>query len=521
MKKSFMIIIITLLCTTNVPSQNWEVYPYKLSGSTISFPGDDGLHSVNTTTEWWYINLHIVGSAPKYKKYDVMLCYFSKPFNIRIFKIADPVSGVFHTDVNMTPFSFNQQVGYWDLSYTPLFINDYSYSTYSVDGIPYRYVFHAENPFPYNGDNLDITVTSNRPPLIVGGDGYIPIGDHGDYSYYYSYTNMKVAGSIKFDGTTDSITSGIGWIDRQFGPFTVGINPVNPYEWYSIQLDKPGVKWGTPQAPSELNIWQIYNDTNNVPYTPECRSVSAMYPDNKQDTTSNFIYERTSYWYDTANNVYYSGSWRFINPAQDINLDITPTITNQVIDVTLFKFWEGGTVVKGTMQGQSVDGVGFAELIAKHNTKLDVPSAPGGLYISYNTDHYVINWNASKPGTYPIGGYRVYRSTSNDGHWKYLATTTGITYSDFAASPDTLFYYTVTSFDNQTATSASCYARSATLGKNGVSVADNSVMIYSKSSKWLNYNETLQLILSNAIRYGDLCGNKTNSLKPAKATLGF
>jgi predicted secreted hydrolase len=478
MKKIFAIIIIILLSAINLYSQNWQQYPYTPIGSTISFPVDDGPHAINTTTEWWYINLHLIGSAPNYKKYDVMLCYFSKPANMRIFNIADPVSGLFHTDVNRTQFAFSQQAGHWGLSYTPLFINDYSNWTYPADSVPYRYVYHAENPFPYNGDVLDITVTGNRPPLNVGGDGYIAIGDQGDFSYYYSYTNMKVDGSITFNGTTDVITSGIGWIDRQYGPFIVGINPNNSYEWYSMQLDQPGVTWGTPQTPSEFNIWQIYNDTNNIPYTPACRSVSALYADDTQDTTSDFIYERTSYWFDSVNNVYYSSSWRLINPAQDINLNMTPTITNQVIDVTLFKFWEGGTVVKGIVQGQNVDGVGFAELVAKHKTKMEVPTIPDGLNISYDIDHYVINWNASTPGSYPIGGYRVYRSKSNDGYWKYIATTTDLSYNDFVASPDTVYYYTVTSFDDQTATSASDYAPSVTTGIQDVPPDLKAIMVY-------------------------------------------
>jgi predicted secreted hydrolase len=477
MKILFAFIIITSFFSITVFSQNWQQYPYSPVGSTISFPLDDGPHTTNTTTEWWYINLHLIGSAPAFKKYDVMLCYFSKPANMRIFNIADPESGLFDTDVNRTQFALSEQAGHWGLTYSPMFISDYSNWTYPTDNVPYRYVFHAENPFPYNGDELDITVTGNRPPLNVGSDGYIAIGDQGDFSYYYSYTNMTVVGSIKFNGTTDVISSGIGWIDRQYGPFTVGINTANQYEWYSMQLDKPGVTWGTPQTPSEFNIWQIYNDTNNIPISSECRSVSAIYPDNSQDTTSDFIYERTSYWYDATNNVYYSSSWRMINPAQDLNLDMTPTITNQVIDVTLFKFWEGGTVIKGIVQGQPVDGVGFAELVAKHNSAMVCPSIPTGLHVSYQTNHYQINWNASTAGTFPIGGYRVYRSTSNDGYWKYIGTTTGLTYNDYAASTDTLYYYTVSSFDNQTAISASGYAAAITNIKN-ITEDDNSIMVY-------------------------------------------
>jgi len=497
-KKLFQtLIIFSFFLTINVFSQNWMQYPYNPVNSTISFPLDDGMHSANTNTEWWYINLHLIGSAPNFKKYDVMLCYFSKPANMRIFNIAAPESGLFDTDVNQTPSALTEQTGHWQLTYNPFFISDYSNWTYPADSIPYRYFFHAENPFPYNGDGLDITVTGLRPPLNVGGDGYIPIGDQGDYSFYYSYTNMKVEGSIKFDNTTDIITSGIGWIDRQYGPFTVGINTANQYEWYSMQLDKPGVTWGTPQTPSEYNIWQIYNDTNNIPAVPACRSISAIYADDSQDTTSNFIFERTSYWHDVTNNVYYSSSWRMINPAQDINLDMTPTITNQVIDVILFKFWEGGTVIKGVVQGQNVDGVGFAELVAKHNSNIIVPSVPTGLNISYITDHYALNWNASTQGTYPIGGYRIYRATTNDGYWKYIATTTALSYNDYTVIPDTSYYYTISSFDNQTAVSASGYAASIAVENKEISVTNNTIRVYPNPANNLITIDISEFAISN------------------------
>jgi len=478
MKRIFTIIIISLFLAVNVFSQNWQTYPYTPQGSRITFPADDGKHTTSsTTTEWWYINIHLTGAAPAYKKYDVMLCYFNKPAVMRIFNVAYPGTGTFHTNViNMIPAIFSQQTGHWELTYTSLGISDNSKWTYPTDSVPYRYTFNAENPT--DNDALNITVTSNRPPLNVGADGFIPLGNNGDSSFYYSYTNMKVKGTIKFSGTTDTISSGIAWIDRQWGPFTVGTNTNNLYEWYSMQLDKPGITWGIPQSPSEYNIWQIYSDSNSVPYIPSYRLISGIYPDNSQDTSSSYIFERTGYWYDQADSKYYSSSWRIINPKRNINVDMVPSITNQVVNVTVFKFWEGATTIKGIVENNEVDGVGFAELVAGHAYQINTPSTPTGLTITPHTDHNTISWNASTAGTYPIGGYRVFRSTSTNGYWKYLATTTSLTYDDYTATQDSAFYYTVTSFDNQTATSASGYASPMVVGIKDISSNNGSVKIY-------------------------------------------
>ncbi|MEI7595653.1 MAG: lipocalin-like domain-containing protein [Bacteroidota bacterium] len=454
-QKTFFIVLLISISLSSFGQ--WQTYPYT-PNNLISFPADDGEHTtLNTKTEWWYINLHLIGSAPAYKKYDVMLCYFARPTNMRIFNIATPEPGIFHTDVNKTPMVFNQQVGKWDLTYKiPFGLSDYSTTTFPTDGRTYSYTFHAESP--NNNDQLDVNVVSNRIPLIVGGDGYIPIGGKGDSSYYYSYSNMKTVGTIKFAGITDTISSGLAWIDRQWGPFTVGINTSNMYEWFSLQMDKPGTTLGIPQTPSEYNIWQIFSDSTNVPFNPAYRLVSALMPDNTQDTTTNFIFERTGYWYDQANNKYYSQGWRLINPAKGTNIDMSATIKNQVIDVLLFKFWEGSTTLKGTVENQPVDGLGFAELVAGHNSLINLPTVPTNLTAVLNNDHYTVSWNASTNGTYPVGGYRIYRSRTNDGYWNYIATTTELTYDDYSASRDSGYFYTVTSFDNQTHTSGSAYA---------------------------------------------------------------
>ncbi len=479
----FITLFIIFLFSIHLYSQNvWQTYPYAPTGSVLNFPSDDGRHNgLNVTTEWWYINLHLIGAAPAYKKYDVMLCYFSKPATMRIFNIADPVSGTFHSDVNKTPFVFSQQDGYWKLKYNiPLLISDYSNWTYYSDSKPYSYVYHAEEPV--KKDELNITVVGNRAPLIVGHDGFVPIGDHGDSSFYYSYSNMKVTGTIKFAGILDTISSGIGWIDRQYGPFLVGINTQNLYEWFSLQVDNPGVTWGVPQSPSEFNIWQIFSDENSVPYKPESRLVSGMYPDDSQDTCSTFIFERTGYWYDKADKAYYSQGWRFINPLKGVNIDMTASIADQVIDVTLFKFWEGSMELKGTVNNKSVDGLGFAELVAGHDKEIKCPSVPFNLMVTTATNYYALKWSASSEGSYPIGGYRIYKSKLNDGHWQYVASTKDLFYNDYLASKDSGYYYTVSSFDDQTATSASTYAVPVWVNSiteiNDVAQSDNLIRLY-------------------------------------------
>jgi hypothetical protein len=284
---------------------------------------------------------------------------------------------------------------------------------------------------------------------------------------------------------SDTITSGIAWIDRQWGPFTVGTNTNNKYEWFSMQADRPNAVLGQPQTPSEYNIWQIYSDTTSVPFQPEWRMVSSVFPDDSQDTSYSFFYERTGYWHDVTNSKYYSSKWRLIEPKHGVNIDMTPKIANQIINVTLFKFWEGTTTLKGTVNNLPITGVGFAELVSSHNSNILLPSVPQGLSVAPNVNHCSLNWSASIAGTYPIGGYRIFRSRDTSGYWQYIASTPNLTYDDYTVTPDSSYYYTVTSFDNQTATSASDYAHPVSallLGINSVS-NNNSFNISPNPSK--------------------------------------
>lgn len=530
MKNTFFTIALafSLLIAHETVAQNWQAYPYSPPGSVLTFPNDDGVHAdLSTTTEWWYVNMHLIGSAPDYKEYDVMLTYFRLPASMRIFNIAESTSGIFNTSVqNLPPPIFTQQTGQWDLQYTygviPPLVTDSSYTTFPTSGTPYQYVFKADDPD--NNDILNVTVTSNRPPLVPGGDGYVPIGDQGDTSYYYSYSNMSVQGSITFNGVQDIVTSGIAWIDRQWGPFTVGTNPNNMYEWFSLQVDEPGAAYGDLTSPSEFNIWQIFSDTNTVPYRQESRLVSALYPDDTQDTSSTFFFERKGYWQDPSDGVYYSQGWRFIEPSNGVNIDMTQTIDDQVIDVTVFRFWEGSTILKGTVKNKPVEGVGFAELVAGHDFQITPPSSPTGLTLVADSGHYSLSWTASAAGTYPIGGYRVYRSFTDNGYWEYVATTTDLFYDDYPSSLDSGYYYTVSSFDDQMATTGSNYAPSVWMLPLGIgSISDRKESLQNYPNPFKD-NTTIRFVLNQSeqtsLKVFDITGREVRTLVNEKLGAG-
>lgn len=74
------------------------------------------------------------------------------------------------------------------------------------------------------------------------------------------------------------------------------------------------------------------------------------------------------------------------------------------------------------------------------------------------THSVALTWSASTAGTYPIQGYNVYRSpTNNPYQWTQInpaLITTGLTFTDAAVSNSVTYYYAVTAVDTQNNQSA-------------------------------------------------------------------
>ncbi len=370
-----IIITISLILISYIAlsAQPWKIYPYHKEGTLIYFPQDEGSHSEfnpGLGTEWWYVNMHLEGEITKHK-YSAMVAFFN--YNFRIFNITDETNHEF--------LSF--------MDFGTLVASDTNLNlhfTLSEDRTD-RW-FTKENsggrllPFQYHVDvgdeqnNLNIDLDAQKPPLIVGGDGLVTVGS-GD-SYYYSQTLLTVTGNLTFKGYPEPV-SGKAWIDHQYGPFFLAPGQDESYEWFSVQLDND----------MDINMWNIFTKENKIP-NDDSHRICTLYIDNQtQDTTSAFSLKRRFFWeYD--NGRFFSSGWRFIDPIYNIDLDIIPNFRNQTVPFVLAPFWEGSCSVEGLVNGDSVKGQGFAELLHIYeNPKIKVISPNGG-----------DTWDGSQPITW-------------------------------------------------------------------------------------------------------------------------
>lgn len=366
MKMFFFLFLMVVFNNPFAHSQDWKSFPYTPAGSKISFPEDEGRHPAEPI-EWWYTSGHLKGKISG-KTYSFMLTYFHYPASnfdgFRILNLMDDATGTFYKDT--------RPVNYTQLSTTQLAIQA---SVYTGGNESWMNLTDDENkllPFQYSikaGDSkviLDLTSTATRRPLILDDDGYLEQG-LSNYTYYYSLTRNKVEGKLTLNGITEEV-EGESWIDRQYGNF----NPLTAesYEWFHVQLSNG----------MDINLWNIFTPENKIPDTKKYKILAAYVNDNTQYTTSDFTIERLGFNFMPDSSRCYASKWRLKSSKNNLDLIISTKHKNEEIEWP-FRFYEGATDVTGTVNGVSVSGFGFAELLHHYEKPIiELKEPQQGLY---------------------------------------------------------------------------------------------------------------------------------------------
>ena len=390
-------------------TQDWKTYPYIPAGSLVYFPADEGRH-VGEPIEWWYTSGHISTAT---NNYSFMFTFFHYPQDgfdgFRILNLTDEATGTFYQDV--------KPLHYTTLSTTDLdveadvFLAGTEYWRNKVDGslnpIPFEYELFASSP----SVTLDLELETTKRPLILGDDGYLDQGSV-NYTYYYSQTSNTVTGTLTLNGTTEAIT-GTAWIDRQYGDF----NPLTgeKYEWFSLQLSNG----------MDLNLWNIFTSGRLIPDTPEYRILAAYVDETTQYTSSDFEIERLGFFCTDDEVNCYSKKWRLTSDTNNLDLVITALHTTTEVQLP-FRFFEGSLSISGTVNGVSVTGVGFAELLHYYeDPQVTFASPSGGIYDIFTP----ISWNLSNPDDGRPVFYDLSYSIDNQNSFQSIAT--GLTESSY------------------------------------------------------------------------------------------
>lgn len=297
----------------------------------ICFPRDEGAHP-DFLVEWWYLNF--TGSDASGREYGAAVAYFSP--GLKILSVSDLSSRKFYQEVTGSTPRYAE--GKLDLRWGG--------SDRWFRSGPDRMAYHIEARGRDVG--LEFDYTSQKPPLLAGGDGLVRWS--GGTSYYYSLTRLKSKGRLKLPDRTVDV-EGIGWMDHQW---MVSLGK-RGWDWFSIQLE----------GDTEVMVWQIVNPDLSI----ESKDLMIMSPDGSLYHSQRPVVEAIDTWASPASGQKYGVNWRIAEDASGLDLEVRARYPDQeirlfeVMPEAMFQFWEGSTAISGRLKGAPVAGVGHAEIV--------------------------------------------------------------------------------------------------------------------------------------------------------------
>jgi predicted secreted hydrolase len=195
---------------------------------------------------------------------------------------------------------------------------------------------------------INLTLVSGKPVVLQGDKGLSQKSNEpGNASYYYSITRMPTSGTLSI-GEQPFTVSGNSWMDREWSTSALA-DEQSGWDWFALQLsDGRDVMYyqfrlrdGSVDPLSNGKI--ILDNGSALTLTPEDVQIQVL-----------------DYW-ESPHGGSYPSKWRMRIPSESTDLEITPYINNQELDVSL-RYWEGAVWVKGKSQGQPISGNGYVEL---------------------------------------------------------------------------------------------------------------------------------------------------------------
>lgn len=330
---------------------------YPCSEGQISFPNDEGKHS-DKQVEWWYANFNSTSTSLGVPLAGAFAL-------VRVKQIDGTDKGYALLEItnenNQTGFFYRILTGTITAasgSQNVSFVADPGTEVNTIKfyrtGSPFQYKLEVSG----TGININLTLSSNKRPLVEGGDGYVPIfpsvpTDPNYKSGYYSLTNLSAVSNdlIVLPGMQPVTASGIAWIDHQWfnSPYPSSSNPYSlkgNHEWFSIQLDNN----------IQIVAWNIFKDLASSTFV--LKNLDVIDALGNQTHYDDVAIDPKSYWKAPGGKTL-AGSWRIYKDGE-FDLTIVPTIQNQyVIEAGTY---EGSSDVSGKYKGEDVKGQGFAEM---------------------------------------------------------------------------------------------------------------------------------------------------------------
>jgi predicted secreted hydrolase len=324
------------------------------------FPEDHGPHP-GFRTEWWYYTGNL--ATREGRRFGFQLTFFrsalapEKPpeMPVRASAWAARQAYLAHftlTDVAGKRFRSFERWGRGALDLAGaqgdpfrVWVGDWSSAAGEAPGTPFPMHLRAAQ----EGVAIDLLLQEGKPPILQGDRGLSrKSAEPGNASYYYSLPRMPAAGTVRLGEMSFTVT-GAAWMDREWSTSSLGKDQIG-WDWFALQLGdgREVMLYRLRRADGGIDpasSGTVIGPAGEVRRLgPADMSITALDP-----------------WRSPRSGAVYPSRWRLRIPAEGLDLEVTPRLADQELDVS-FRYWEGAVAVTGARRGQPVDGQGYVEM---------------------------------------------------------------------------------------------------------------------------------------------------------------
>ena len=321
------------------------------------FPQDHGSHT-KFKTEWWYFTGNLVSAEGEEFGYQftIFRTALSKNKNNRSSDWNSNQIYMSHfavTDISQNKFYFQERFSRDGNKLAGAQINPLKIwlEDWQVVQVGDKYIFDLpvlSIKAKTEKVEINFNLESIKPFVLQGNNGLSQKGRQiGNASYYYSYTRLKTSGKIVLEGKEFKI-AGYSWMDREWSTSALS-DDQKGWDWFALQMDD--------------NTEIMYYQMRKTDGTPDIFSKGVIVNQNSTSESikkEDVVLKIMGDWKSSDGTIYPSG-WNLKIPSKNIDLNISPAVKNQLMDVTI-KYWEGSVKIEGTKKGSPITGRGYVEL---------------------------------------------------------------------------------------------------------------------------------------------------------------
>ena len=196
---------------------------------------------------------------------------------------------------------------------------------------------------------LDLTLQPGGPPLPQGESGLSRKGSEaGNASYYYSLTRMPAAGSLRF-GPQRVAVRGLAWMDREWSTSSLAPGLVG-WDWLALQLADG----------RDLMLYRLRRkDGESDPWS--AGTLTDGHGGSRRLAAADFRLTPLGTWKSPRTGSRYPSGFRVEVPAEHLDLDVRPLVTDQELDLS-FRSFEGAVTVEANGRSGGLVGRGYLEM---------------------------------------------------------------------------------------------------------------------------------------------------------------